>query len=71
KLLDGTRKRFRAGAGTSFDVLRVSEELTRARVEAARARAGYRASITRLAVSTGTLLDSAGVSVTSLGGSPR
>ena len=71
KLLDGTRKRFRAGAGTSFDVLRVSEELTRARVEAARARAGYRVTLTRLATATGTLLDGAGVIVEKLGPSPR
>ena len=71
KLLEGTRKRFRAGAGTSFDVLRVSEELTRARVEAARARADYRASLTRLAAATGTLLEGLGITVESLGASPR
>jgi outer membrane protein TolC len=66
KLLEGTRKRFRAGASTSFDVLRVSEELTRARVEAARARADYRVSLTRLAAATGTLLDGFGITVASL-----
>jgi outer membrane protein TolC len=71
KLLDGTRKRFRAGAGTTFDVLRVSEELTRARVEAARVRADYRVSVTRLGAATGTLLDRFGISVKSLGASPR
>lgn len=70
RLLEGTRKRFRAGAGTTFDVLRVSEELTRARVEAARARADYRGSLARLAVATGTLLDELGVSVASLGAPP-
>jgi outer membrane protein TolC len=71
ELLEGTRKRFRAGAGTSFDVLRVSDELTRARVEAARARADYRASMTRLAAATGTLLDGLGVTVEGLGAAPR
>jgi outer membrane protein TolC len=71
KLLEGTRKRFRAGASTSFDVLRVSEELTRARVEAARARADYRVSLTRLAAATGTLLEGFGITVASLGASPR
>jgi outer membrane protein TolC len=67
KLLEGTRKRFRAGAGTSFDVLRVSDELTRARVEAARARADYRANLTQLAAATGTLLEQGGITVESLG----
>lgn len=71
KLLDGTRKRFRAGASTSFDVLRVSEELTRARIEAARARADFRASLTRLAAATGTLLDRFSITVESLGATPR
>jgi outer membrane protein TolC len=71
KLLDGTRKRFRAGAATSFDVLRVSEELTRARIEAARARADYRAGLTRLAVATGTLLERFSINVESLGATPR
>jgi len=71
KLLDGTRKRFRAGASTTFDVLRVSEELTRARIEAARARADYRVTLTRLAAATGTLLDRFGVSVENLGAPPR
>lgn len=71
KMLEGMRKRFRAGASTTFDVLRVSEELTRARIEAARARADYRASLTRLAAATGTLLDGFGITVESLGASPR
>ena len=71
QLLEGTRKRFRAGAGTSFDVLRVSDELTRARVEAARARADHRASLTRLAAATGTLLEGLGVGAGGLGASPR
>lgn len=71
KLLEGTRKRFRVGASTSFDVLRVSEELTRARVEAARARADYRVSLTRLAAATGTLLEGLGITVASLGAPPR
>ncbi|HSS00134.1 MAG TPA: TolC family protein [Kofleriaceae bacterium] len=70
KLLEGTRKRFRAGANTSFDVLRVSEELTRARIEAARARADYRVSLTRLAAATGTLLDRFGITTQSLGATP-
>jgi outer membrane protein TolC len=71
QLLEGTRKRFRAGASTTFDVLRVSEELTRARIEAARARADYRASLTRLATATGTLLDGMGISIESLRAPPR
>lgn len=70
QVLEGTRKRFRAGAGTSFDVLRVSEELTRARIEAARARADYRASLTRLAAATGTLLEGLGISIEQLGPTP-
>jgi outer membrane protein TolC len=71
KLLDGMRKRFRNGASTSFDVLRVAEELTRARIEAARARASYRAGVTRLALATGTLLDGLGITVKTLGQTPR
>ena len=71
KLLDGTRKRFRAGASTSFDVLRVSEDLTRARIEAARARADYRVTLTRLGTATGTLLERFGITVESLGARPR
>lgn len=71
RLLEGTRKRFRAGAATTFDVLRVSEELTRARVEAARARADYRVSLARLAAATGTLLDDFAITIQSLGASPR
>jgi outer membrane protein TolC len=71
KLLEGTRKRFRAGAATSFDVLRVSDDLTRARVEAARARADYRVSTTRLAVATGTLLEGLGITTKSLGATPH
>jgi outer membrane protein TolC len=71
KLLEGMRKRFRAGASTTFDVLRVSDELTRARVEAARARANYRVSLTQLAAVTGTLLEGLGITVESLGTSPR
>ncbi|HEY0195192.1 MAG TPA: TolC family protein, partial [Kofleriaceae bacterium] len=71
KLLDGMRKRFRAGAATTFDVLRVSEQLTRARVEAARARADYRVNLTRLAAATGTLLEGFGITVDSLGTPPR
>ena len=71
KLLEGTRKRFRAGARTSFDVLRVTEELTRARVEAARARADYRVALTRLDTATGTLLDQFNITLKSLGATPR
>lgn len=71
RLLEGTRKRFRAGAATTFDVLRVSDELTRARIEAARARADYRASLTRLAAATGTLLEGLGITVESLGATPQ
>lgn len=71
QLLEGTRKRFRAGASTSFDVLRVSEELTRARVEAARARADYRMTLARLAAANGTLLEGLGITAESLGASPR
>jgi outer membrane protein len=71
KLLEGMRKRFRAGASTSFDVLRVSEALTQARIEAARARADYEGDQTRLATATGTLLDSAGITINSLGPPPR
>lgn len=70
QLLEGTRKRFRAGASTTFDVLRVSEQLTRARIEAARARADYRVSLTRLAAGTGTLLDGLGIAIDSLGAPP-
>lgn len=71
KLLEGTRKRFRAGASTTFDVLRVSEQLTRARIEAARARADYRVNLTGLAAATGTLLEGFGITVDSLGAPPR
>lgn len=71
KFLDGMRKRYRAGAATTFDVLRVSEELTRARVEAARVLADYRVTLTRLGLATGTLLESHAVSVKNLGASPK
>jgi outer membrane protein TolC len=71
KLIEGMRKRFRAGASTSFDVLRVSEALTQARIDAARARADYQGNLTRLATATGTLLAGAGITIDSLGASPR
>lgn len=70
RLVDGMRKRFRAGAATTFDVLRVSEDLTRARIEAARTRAAYRVALTRLGIATGTLLDRFGITANSLAAAP-
>ncbi len=68
QLLEGTRKRFRAGGSTSFDVLRVSEQQTQAQIDAGRARADYRISLTRLGAATGTLMERADVK---LGTAPR
>ena len=56
RLLQGTRQRFRNDASTSFDVLRVLDELTRSKIEAARARARYQIALSRLAAANGTLL---------------
>ena len=66
RLLDGTRKRFHNDDSTSFDVLRVLDELTRSKIEAARARARYQVALSRLEVANGTLLDRMGISVRSL-----
>jgi outer membrane protein TolC len=64
------RKRFRAGAATTFDVLRVSEELTRARVEAARVRADYQITLARLRAVTGTTLDPLRITTKNLAAAP-
>ncbi len=66
KLLVGMRKRFAAGAVTSFDVLRVADELTRAQIEAARARVSYRIALARLAVADGTLLERYKIGISSV-----
>jgi len=66
RLLEGTRKRFRNDAATSFDVLRVLDELTRLKIEAARARARYQVALSRLEEANGTLLDRLGITVESL-----
>jgi outer membrane protein TolC len=66
QLLAGMRKRFSAGAVTSFDVLRVADELTRAQINAARARVSYRISLARLATADGTLLDQLHITLSSL-----
>lgn len=71
KFLEGTQKRFRAGAGTTFDVLRASEDLTRAKVETARAQAQYHIALSGLATATGTLLETLNISVANLAGSPN
>jgi outer membrane protein TolC len=56
KLLAGMRKRFNNGLITSFDVLRVADQLALSRIEAARTRASYQVSRARLATADGTLL---------------
>lgn len=66
RLLAGMRKRFSVGTITSFDVLRVAEELTRAQIDAARARVSYRISLARLATADGTLLQQLHIAVSSL-----
>lgn len=58
QLLAGMRKRFSSGAATSFDVLRVSDQLAQAQIVAARARVNHRLALARLAISDGTLLAS-------------
>lgn len=63
RLLAGMRKRFSAGTVTSFDVLRVSDALTQAEIDVARARTNYRISLARLAISEGTLLQQLNISV--------
>ncbi len=63
RLLEGTRQRFRNDASTSFDVLRVLDELTRSKIEAARARARYQIALSRLAAANGTLLDRRGITI--------
>ncbi|HEY0251898.1 MAG TPA: TolC family protein, partial [Kofleriaceae bacterium] len=63
QLLAGVRKRFASGASTSFDVLRVSDQLAQSQIEAARARVNYRLALVRLAISDGTLLESHHVSL--------
>jgi outer membrane protein len=66
KLLVGMRKRFAGGLITSFDVLRVADELSRAQIEAARTRVSYQISRARLGTADGTLLESLGVKLTTL-----
>jgi outer membrane protein len=65
QLLAGMRKRFSSGAATSFDVLRVADQLVRAQIEAARARVNYRVSLTRLGLADGTLLERYNISLAS------
>jgi outer membrane protein len=67
ELLAGMRKRFSAGALTSFDILRVTDELTRSQIAAARARVSYQISLARLARANGTLLDSLHITVPATG----
>jgi outer membrane protein len=66
RLLEGTRQRFRSDASTSFDVLRILDELTRSKIEAARARARYQIALSRLAQANGTLLQRRGITLESL-----
>ncbi len=66
QLLAGMRKRFTSGAATSFDVLRVADQLARAQIEAARARVNYRVSLARLGLADGTLLEQHHISFASL-----
>jgi outer membrane protein len=66
RLLDGIRKRFRNDDSTSFDVLRVVDELTRSKIEAARARARYQIALSRLEAANGTLLERRGITVRAL-----
>lgn len=66
RLLAGMRKRFAAGAVTSYDVLRVADQLAQARIDAARARVAYRLSLARLATADGTLLDRHHITLSSL-----
>lgn len=66
KLLAGMRKRFAGGLITSFDVLRVADQLTLARIEAARTRASYQVSRARLAAADGTLLQSLNITLSML-----
>ena len=66
RLLAGMRKRFTAGTVSSYDVLRVADDLTRARINAARARVSYRISLARLAIADGTLLGKYNITTTSL-----
>ena len=70
-LFEGVRKRFRNGAATSFDVVRGADELTKARVEAARSRADYRGGVTVLLVASGTILERSDITLKSLGANPR
>ncbi len=66
QLLAGMRKRFASGAATSFDVLRVADQLARGQIEAARARVSYRIALARLALADGTLLQQHNISLASL-----
>ncbi|HET9625848.1 MAG TPA: TolC family protein [Kofleriaceae bacterium] len=66
RLLAGMRKRFSAGAVTSFDVLRVADALTRAQIDAARARVNHQLSLARLAAADGTLLDQLHITTSAL-----
>src|SRR5262249_40129027 len=57
ELLAGMRKRFPAGAVTSFDILRIADELARAQIAAARASVSYQIALARLSRADGTLLE--------------
>lgn len=70
RLLAGMRKQFALGGITSFDVLRVADELARAQIDAARARANYRISLARLAAARGTLLQHHQIDVPALRAAP-
>jgi outer membrane protein TolC len=66
ELLAGMRKRYSAGALTSFDILRIADELARSKIAAASARVSYQISLARLARANGTLLDSLNITVAAL-----
>jgi outer membrane protein TolC len=63
KNLDAERKKYDNGLSTSFEILRVQDDLTAARSRLVDAETGYRKAIVEYHRSVGKLLDSAGVSI--------
>lgn len=63
KNLDAERKKYDNGLSTSFEILRVQDDLTAARSRLVAAETGYRMALVEYHRSVGKLLDFAGVSV--------
>ena len=61
--LEAEGKRMSLGVSTSFQVLRMQEDLTRAELQEVQARIGFESSVVDLQLAEGILLDTLGISI--------